>query len=44
MTKYEVKNQYNSKIKTIRTYHGGEYNGKYSPYGQISGPFARFSF
>ena len=38
----EVENQYDLKIKIVRSDRGGEYYGRYTPYGQISGPFARF--
>jgi transposase InsO family protein len=38
----EVENQHNLKIKVVRSDHGGEYYGKHSTYGQISGPFAMY--
>ena len=38
-----VENQHNLKIKIVRSDRvGGEYYGPHSPYGQVSGPFARF--
>jgi hypothetical protein len=40
--KAEVKNQYDIKIKIVRSDRVGEYYGHHTPYGQISGPFARF--
>jgi hypothetical protein len=40
--KAEVENQHNLKIKLVRSNRGGEYYGRYTPYGQVSGPFARF--
>jgi transposase InsO family protein len=41
--KTEVENQHNIKIKVVRSDHGGEYYGRHTPYGQVPGPFARFS-
>jgi hypothetical protein len=38
----EVENQYDIKIKVVRSDHGGEYYGCHTPYGQVPGPFARF--
>jgi hypothetical protein len=39
----EVENQHDIKIKIVRSdCGGGEYYGRHTPYGQISGPFARF--
>jgi hypothetical protein len=40
--KAEVENQYNIKIKIVRSDRGGEYYGRHTPYGQVPGPFARF--
>jgi transposase InsO family protein len=40
--KAEVENQYNIKIKIVRSDRGGEYYGRHIPYGQVPGPFARF--
>jgi hypothetical protein len=40
--KVEVENQYNKKIKIVRSDRGGEYYGRHTPYGQIPGPFAKF--
>jgi hypothetical protein len=40
--KAEVENQHNIKIKVVRSDHGGEYYGCHTPYGQVTGPFARF--
>jgi hypothetical protein len=40
--KPEVENQHNIKIKIVRSDRGGEYYGRHTPYGQVSGPFARF--
>jgi hypothetical protein len=41
--KAEVENQYDIEIKIVRSDRGGgEYYGRHTPYGQISGPFARF--
>jgi transposase InsO family protein len=40
--KAKVKNQHNLKIKIVRSDRGGEYYGRHTPYGQVSGPFARF--
>ena len=40
--KTEVENQYDLKIKIVRSDRGGEYYGRHIPYGQVSGPFARF--
>jgi hypothetical protein len=37
-----VKNQHDIKIKVVRSDRGGEYYGRHTPYGQVSGPFARF--
>ena len=39
--KAEVENQHNLKIKVVRSDCGGEYYGRHTPYGQVSGPFAR---
>jgi hypothetical protein len=41
--KAEVENQHNIKIKVVRSDHGGEYYGRHTPYGQVPGPFVRFS-
>ena len=38
----EVENQHNLKIKVVRSNRGGEYYGRHTPYGQVSGPFVRF--
>ena len=40
--KAEVENQYNLKIKIVKSDRGGEYYGRHIPYGQVPGPFARF--
>ena len=41
--KVEVENQLNTRIKNVRSDHGGEYYGKYDGSGeQRSGPFAKF--
>jgi transposase InsO family protein len=40
--KAEVGNQHSSKIKVVRSDHGGEYYGRHTPYGQVPRPFARF--
>jgi hypothetical protein len=40
--KAEVENQHNIKIKIVRSDRGGEYYGRHTPYGQVSGPFVRF--
>ena len=40
--KAEVENQYNLKIKVVRSDRRGEYYGRHTPYGQVSGPFTRF--
>jgi len=40
--KAEVENQHDLKIKIVRSDRGGEYYGRHTPYGQVSGPFARF--
>jgi hypothetical protein len=40
--KAEVENQHDTKIKVVRSDRGGEYYGHHTPYGQVSGPFARF--
>jgi hypothetical protein len=40
--KAEVENQHNIKIKIVRSDCGGEYYSRHTPYGQVSGPFARF--
>jgi len=38
----EVENQYDLKIKIVRSDRGGEYYDRHTLYGQVSGPFARF--
>jgi transposase InsO family protein len=38
----EVENQHNIKIKLVRSDRRGEYYGRHTPYGQVSGPFVRF--
>jgi transposase InsO family protein len=40
--KAELENQHNIKIKLVRSDRGEEYYGRHTPYGQVSGPFARF--
>ena len=40
--KAEVENQHNLKIKVVRSDHGREYYSRHTPYGQVTGPFARF--
>ena len=40
--KAEVENQHNLKIKVVRFDRGGEYYNRYTPYGQVPRPFARF--
>jgi transposase InsO family protein len=40
--KAEVENQYNKKIKIVRSDRGGEYYRRHTPYGQIPRPFAKF--
>jgi len=40
--KAEIENQQDLKIKIVRSGHGGEYYGRHTPYGQVTGPFARF--
>jgi hypothetical protein len=40
--KVEVENQYNIKIKLVRSDRGGEYYGRHTPYGQVPGSFAMF--
>jgi hypothetical protein len=40
--KNEVENQHNVKIKVVRSDRGGKYYGRHTPYGQISGLFAKF--
>jgi hypothetical protein len=40
--KAEVENQYNLKIKVVRSDHGGEYYGWHTLYGQVPRPFVRF--
>jgi hypothetical protein len=40
--KVEVENQHNIKIKLVRSDRGGEYYGRHTRYGQVSGPFVRF--
>ena len=37
-----MENQHDRKIKIVRSDRGGEYYGRHMPYGQISGPFAKF--
>jgi hypothetical protein len=39
--KVEVKNQYNAKIKVVRSDRGREYYWRHILYGQIPGPFAK---
>jgi len=38
----EVENQYDLKIKIVRSDRGGEYYDRHTPYSQVPGPFARF--
>nr|AAP46197.1 putative gag-pol polyprotein [Oryza sativa Japonica Group] len=33
---------HNAKIKVVRSYRGGEFYGRHTPYGQSSGPFAQY--
>ena len=40
--KAKVENQHNLKIKIVRSDRGCEYYSRHTPYGQVSGPFARF--
>ena len=40
--KAEVENQHDLKIKIERSDRSGEYYGRYTPYGQVLGPFTRF--
>jgi hypothetical protein len=40
--KVEVENQHNVTIKLVRSDRGGEYYGRHAPFGQISGPFAKY--
>jgi hypothetical protein len=40
--KAEVENQHNIKIKIVRSDRGEEYYDRYTPYGQVLVPFARF--
>jgi hypothetical protein len=40
--KAEVENQHNIKIKLVRSERGGEYYGRHTLFGQVTGPFARF--
>ena len=40
--KAKVENQYNLKIKIVRSDRGGEYYGRHTPYAQVSRPFSRF--
>jgi hypothetical protein len=40
--KVKVENQYNLKIKIVRSDHGGEYYRRHTSYDQVPGPFARF--
>ena len=40
--KVEVENQYDLKIKIVRSDRRGEYYGPHTPYGQVPRPFARF--
>ena len=40
--KAEIENQQDLKIKIVRSGRGGEYYGRHTPYGQVTGPFARF--
>jgi hypothetical protein len=40
--KTEVENQYNIKIKLVRSDRGEEYYGRHTPHGQVLGPFVRF--
>jgi transposase InsO family protein len=38
----EVKNQYNLKIKVVRSHRGGEYYGRHTDLGRSPYPFALF--
>jgi hypothetical protein len=40
--KAEVENQHSLKIKIVKSYRGGEYYGRHTPYGQVPRPFASF--
>jgi hypothetical protein len=40
--KAEVENQHDIKIKVVRFDRGREYYDRHTPYGQVTGPFARF--
>ena len=40
--KDELENQHNLKIKVVRSDRRGKYYGRHTPYGQVSGPFAKF--
>jgi hypothetical protein len=40
--KAKVENQYNLKIKIVRSTHGEEYYGRHTPYDQVLRPFAKF--
>ena len=40
--KAELENQYDLKIKIVRSNRGGEYYGRHTLYGQVLGPFAMF--
>ena len=40
--KAKVENQYNLKIKIVRSDHGEEYYDRHTPYGQVPRPFVRF--
>ena len=40
--KAEVENQFDKRIKIVRSDRGGEYYGRHTSYGQVPGPFARF--
>jgi hypothetical protein len=40
--KAKVENQHDLKIKIVRSDRGGEYYDRHTPYGQVTGPFAKF--
>ena len=40
--KSKVENQHDKRIKIVRSDRGRDYYGRHTPYGQVSGSFARF--
>jgi hypothetical protein len=42
ISKAEVENQLDKRIKIVRSDRGGEYYGRHTPFGQVPGPFAKF--